>query len=316
MPKPFMTYEQQMQRLKDKHLSIPAGTEKAVKEILRQEGYFALITGYKDLFKNPTTHQYQDGTTIEDILVVYRFDESLRELTLHYLLHIERHIRSVLSYAFCDAFGDDQEAYLDPRNYNHTRAQNGKEINRLIERYLKPLLDQRTKYPYIEHHKNNHGNVPLWILINALTFGTLSKLYSLSSPRVQSVVSKEFSGIQEKQLAQILDVLTDYRNLCAHNERIFSHRCAKKDIPDLAIHRKLELPKKGNTYLVGKRDYFAVVLAFRYLLSRQDFLQYHSQLTAVLKMIEPINQKITKEEILHRMGFPENWQQLKDEFQI
>ena len=50
MPKPFMTYDQQIQKLKDKHLVIPKET--AAKEMLRMNSYFALITGYKNLF-NP-----------------------------------------------------------------------------------------------------------------------------------------------------------------------------------------------------------------------------------------------------------------------
>lgn len=119
MPKPFMTYEQQIQKLRDKNLTI--ADENEAKSILQQDGYYALITGYKDLFKNPSTKNYRDGTTLQDILALYQFDEQLRELTLRHLLHIERHIRSSLSYAFCDKFGDQQTAYLNPANYDNTK---------------------------------------------------------------------------------------------------------------------------------------------------------------------------------------------------
>ena len=78
--------------------------EDSAKDILRQIGYFTLITGYKDLFKNPTTKNYRDGTTFQDILTLYRFDQDLRQLTLNHLLHVEQHIRSALSYAFCASF--------------------------------------------------------------------------------------------------------------------------------------------------------------------------------------------------------------------
>lgn len=116
MPKPFMTYDQQIAKLKEKQLIIPDDTK--AKEELRRVGYYALITGYKELFKNPTTRNYRDGTTLDDIVALYHFDEHLRELTLHYLLQVERHIRSLLSYAFCDIFGDQQTAYLDAGNFN------------------------------------------------------------------------------------------------------------------------------------------------------------------------------------------------------
>lgn len=85
MPKPFMTYAQQIQKMKDKHLLIP--DEAAAETALRTIGYFSLVFGYKDLFKNPTTRDYRDGTTFDDILALYHFDESLRELTLRHLLY-------------------------------------------------------------------------------------------------------------------------------------------------------------------------------------------------------------------------------------
>ena len=110
MPKPFLTYAQQIQKLKDKNLVIPDEPNAAA--ILHRYGYFALITGYKDLLKNRTTKRYLDGTTFDDIVAIYRFDEQLRELTFRYLLHIERHIRSSLSWY---KISIAPEAYRKPR---------------------------------------------------------------------------------------------------------------------------------------------------------------------------------------------------------
>ena len=269
MPKPFLTYAQQIQKLKDKNLVIPDKPSAAA--ILHRYGYFALITGYKDLLKNRTTKRYLDGTTFDDIVAIYRFDEQLRELTFRYLLHIELHIRSSLSYSFCDLYDENQSAYLDKHQYDISSASKEREVDKLIGKYLSPLITRPTKYPYIEHHKTSHHNVPLWVLVGALTFGTLSKMYECSQPQVKSAVSIEFEGINEQQLKQLLEVLTDFRNVCAHNERLFTHRCAKHDIPDLPLHQKLSIPKNGQEYIYGKRDYFSVVLAFRYLLPMRIF---------------------------------------------
>ena len=307
MPKPFMTYEQQIQKLRDKNLTITDVEE--AKSILRHDGYYALITGYKDLFKNPSTKNYRDGTTLQDILALYQFDEQLRELTLRHLLQIERHIRSTLSYAFCDQFGEQQSAYLNPANYDNTKKKSNA-INRLITKYLSPLLTKQTSYPFLEHNKKVHGNVPLWVMVNALSFGTLSKMYELSVSKIQYAVSRNFPAVNEKQLGQVLDVLTDYRNLCAHNERMFSHRCAKKDIPDFPLHKKLSIPVQGNYYLCGKRDYFAVVLAFRYLLPNSEFLRYKSQLSKLIEEAVTSNQQISRDVLLNIMGFPANWKKV------
>lgn len=308
MPKPFMTYAQQIQKMKDKHLLIP--DEAAAETALRTIGYFSLVSGYKDLFKNPTTRDYRDGTTFDDILALYHFDESLRELTLRHLLHIEQHIRSELSYAFCQSFGDSQNAYIDPQNYHFTVVANQREINTLIKKFLEPPLTKKTDYAYIEHHKRVHQNVPLWVLMNMLTFGTLSKMYALSKPQIQSTVSREFDSLNERQLAQILQVLTVFRNVCAHGERLFSYRCARHDIPDLPLHKKLSVPQKGTQYLYGKKDYFSVVISFRYLLPHKEFLDYKMHLVRLIEKAINKNQQISEAKLLELMGMPLNWKKI------
>lgn len=58
----------------------------AARHILTKTSYFSLISGYKDIFKNPTTGKYIDGTTFEDIYHLYRFDHELRSIFLKYML--------------------------------------------------------------------------------------------------------------------------------------------------------------------------------------------------------------------------------------
>ena len=88
MQKIFLNYDQQIEKLeKEKNLIIK--DKKNAKEILRQTSYYSLIGGYKDIFKNPTTKKYMDGTTFEDIVALYYFDEQLRQLFLRYLIKVE-----------------------------------------------------------------------------------------------------------------------------------------------------------------------------------------------------------------------------------
>lgn len=307
MPKPFMTYDQQIEKLKSKHLGID--DEAAAKETLRQIGYYALITGYKDLFKDPTTRNYREGTTLDDLVALYRFDEHLRELTLHYLLQIERHLRSSLSYAFCNTFGDQQSAYLNVRNFDATSPKRQAKIQTLIDKHLSSTL-RRNDLPYLEHYRTVHQNVPLWVLVNALTFGNLSKFYELSAPQVRAAVSREFEGVNTRQFAQLVDILTDFRNLCAHGDRLFSFRSPKKDIPDLPLHEKLQLPKRGTTYMQGKRDYFALVIALRYLLPAEEFLDFKRKLNRLIQKAVQENSQLSEAALLGLMGFPANWKKI------
>jgi len=64
MQKIFLNYDQQIEKLeKEKNLNIK--DKEYAKEILKQTSYYSLIGGYKDVFKNPTTKKYKDGTNFE-----------------------------------------------------------------------------------------------------------------------------------------------------------------------------------------------------------------------------------------------------------
>ena len=306
MPKPFLSFEAQIHYLEtDKNLRIP--DHEYAKTMLKRIGYFSLIGGYKLPFKNPTTQKYQDGTRFEDIVALYHFDENLRELFLKYFLKIERHIRALLSYHFTEKYGEQQSEYLNPANYAMSRK-NADGINRLVSA-LGKLANHNSDYPYINHQRQAYGNVPLWVLFNGVTFGSLSKFYGFTTQDIQSKVAKNFDKVNQKQLEQYLSVITKYRNVCAHGERLFSYQ-TRNDIPDTALHAKLGIPKNGSQYIMGKHDLFAVVITFRYLLPSEDFTRFKASLTSVIQHYLRSPGAMSDIDLYRYMGFPSNWKKL------
>ncbi len=306
MTKQFLSFQAQIQYLQtDKNLVIndPAYAEKVLKEI----GYFGLIGGYKGPFKNPTTKKYKDGTQFEAIVNLYRFDENLRELFLKYILKIERHIRSLMSYYFTEKHGEQQAAYLSPVNYNPSKRY-AADVTRLIA-ILQKLATTNSDYPYINHQRIHYGNVPLWALFNAVSFGSLSKFYSFTTSDLQSKVAKNFDKVNQKQLEQYLSVITKFRNVCAHGERLFSYN-TRNDIPNTVLHKKLGIPVNGTQYTMGKNDLFAVVIAFRYLLSNEDFKRFKASLIRILKHYLKSQGAMSETDMYQYMGFPANWQKI------
>ena len=67
MSKPYLTYTQQIQKLKDEK-GLIINDEVYAEQVLTDIGYFSLIGGYKNLFINPMTRKYEEPTTIEDII--------------------------------------------------------------------------------------------------------------------------------------------------------------------------------------------------------------------------------------------------------
>lgn len=274
--------------------------------MIQHIGYFSLIGGYKHLFRIPLTKKYKPGTTFDEIVSLYQFDAGLRELFLKYLLQIERHVGNLIAYYFCELHGTSQAEYLNPGNYNNN-PRNRKTVRGLIQKLYGAV--NTTEYDYINYYRTQYGNIPLWVTVSVLTFGSLSKMYNVLPQSLRSKICRHFSSVNQKQLERYLSVLTKYRNACAHSDRLFTYKTVDQ-ISDTVLHSKLAIPKNGNQYIYGKQDLFAVVIAFRYLLPKQDFTAFKGRL---VREIDKVNKKlvhIPEKELLEQMGFPQNWKDI------
>ena len=143
--------------------------------------------------------------------------------------------------------------------------------------------------------------------MNTLTFGQISKLYTLLPFSIQSMVAKEYLFANEKELEQYLRSLTLYRNVCAHNERLYCFR-SRYDIPDTTLHKKLYIPKTGNQYDQGKRDYFALVITLRYLLPDDSFKGYKKALIKLIRTYQNESSRLPQKELYSTLSLPDNWE--------
>ena len=298
--KRFLTYDEQISFLSEQKQLIIEDQEYA-KRILFQTGYFALINGYKRIFKNPQTNKFQVGVRFEDVYGMYCFDRNLRSILLKYILICEQTIKSSLSYHFCQIYGEDQKAYLNPINYlqseNHSRI-----IKKLIQK-MSAQLNENSSYYYIRHYVKRYQSVPFWVLVNTLTLGQVSKMYSCQKSRVKIQICKDFGEIRENELERMLSIMTKFRNVCAHNDRLFNFK-TQDALPDLLIHQMLQIPRRLGRYCCGKEDLFAQVIILKMLLQEEDFEWFYTELKQCFQ------RHSVYQTILYQMGFPENWKEI------
>lgn len=225
-------------------------------------------------------------------------------------LKVEKHIKSLISYSFCEMYGEDQQHYLNATKYNYSSS-NQSDINDLIGRLSKIVSDPKD-YSYIMHQKREHGNIPLWVIMKALTLGSVSKLYSFLPQNIQCKISIEFEYITENELSRILDLLARIRNVCAHNERLFNYRYIKDAIHDTYIHNYLNIPKPNVQYKYGKQDLFAVIIALKYLLNKNDFGNLIGDIHTAIEKLLVDTKQLQRSQMYRYMGFPANWMEIKD----
>ncbi len=133
-------------------------------------------------------------------------------------------------------------------------------------------------------NSNNYSNISK----NKNGITKLIKMFEFLPQNMQGTICQDFGNVKKNEMIKYLKVLTLYRNVCAHNERLFSYH-TYIDIPDTLLHKKLGISKNGSKYIYGKNDLFSVVIAFRYLLLIFESLFNYLQFPHTLQFIYPIS---------------------------
>lgn len=140
-----------------------------------------------------------------------------------------------------------------------------------------------------------------------MSFGDICNFYRLMKQKIRVLVSMNYN-IKESDLSSLLNILSKTRNLCAHDERLYNYEFpAYTGINDTIYHKKLNLPKENNRYIIGKNDLYPVVIALKLLLNTEDYDKFHHKLFSRMMSIKSKLKTITFNELLLSMQFPENW---------
>ena len=108
----------------------------------------------------------------------------------------EAKIKTAVAYAFSNAHRAP-EAYLLQSNYcdENEFSAAGKDGANYAQEIagLTSVLGRRTsksKSDFIVHYRNAYGAVPIWVLVNDLTFGNIEHFFNLMRPKEKSAVCK------------------------------------------------------------------------------------------------------------------------------
>jgi len=222
---------------------------------------------------------------------------------------VENHIKSLITYSFCEINGDSEQQYLDSTKYNYIVAKQAG-INKLVN-ILSNITTNPKAYRYISYQKDNYRNIPLWAMMKALTLGTVSKMYSFLPQKIQSKIAIEFAYVNESDLLRMLDLLSRVRNVCAHNERLFDYQYYKGAINDTYMHVYLKITKKKGQFTKGKSDLFAALISLKYLLDEQDFQKMIDDINNCFNTLFTATNQIQSQQLFKHMGFPINWIEIK-----
>lgn len=306
--KPFKTHDQLIDLLSSRGIDFSTTESKSfAKKKLQRIGYYNLINGYSTLFwDEDKVDTYKSGTTINEIYNLYLFDQKLREIFLQNILPLETNIKSLIAYYFPQAHPETH--YLTYDNFDMSRKDASKNITNLIAEIQRQIAG-RVSDPSISHYLRKYGYIPLWVLNNILTLGTISKFYSLMQQKERQDISKTFH-LSDNELENILTYVSSIRNFCAHGNRLYCYR-SKRPLINTDLHRIMEIEKtESGEYRYGKRDLFAVMIALKLTISKREFRRLVKEIDIALKNLYSYTTVLTEPLILESIGFPKDWKDL------
>lgn len=282
-----LSFDQQIEMLIS-HNMIISNYEDA-KKILETINYYR-FTGYALEFrKSISDSDYLDNTYFHKILEIYNFDEKLRILLLEYLLKIEIYYRTQISNGFsllkCNITPHNQ--HYNFRNYYNTNG-----IQKVFESIDREIYYHRDS-DIVRHHNDRYNKqMPLWVLVELISFSNLSKFYSALYYDDQIYIAKKV-GHNSNNLSNWLHCLSVLRNVCAHGGRLYN----KKFNPPTRLTRSF---LRNNPDVINDTLFAYIITIKRMLPLENDKTKFVSEL---INLISDYKDSIN----LDKIGFTQNY---------
>ena len=301
----FKTLDEQIEILKNKGLIID--DVDYAKDILLRENYF-FISGYRHLLiRSKNDKRFLSGTNFRELYALFNFDRQIRNIIFKNLLIIENNIKSIFSYQLSKKYGYKEREYLRPSNFTNN-PEKFRQVNDLLKKMKRQIRINGSQHSATKHYIDSYGYVPLWIVVKVLSFGVVCELFSIMKKEDQVDISNIFH-IDPITLNIYLPILSNYRNLCAHEDILYDYR-VQKSIPDSIIHAKLNIPKQDGEYIYGKDDLFALIIILKRMLSNDEFKLLINEFNYELDVLEGKLKTIKIDKLLNAIGFPTNFKEI------
>lgn len=303
----FKNLDEQIDILRSKGLVIN-NVDKA-KEILFRENYF-FISGYRHLFMTSRKDShFITGTTFEELYAMFSFDRKIRNIFFSFILIIENNMKSIISYQLSKKYGYKEKEYLNPNNFTQD-AMKARQVYDILNKMRRQIRINGREHTATLHYIDNYGYVPMWILVKVLSFGIISEFYGILKSEDQLRIAEVYR-LDVETLSIYLSLVSNYRNICAHEEVLYDHR-TQRSIPDCKYHQQLCIEVNDDEYKYGKNDLYAIVIIMKQMLSETEFRDLMNQVSYEADILEGRLHSVSITSILNSCGFPNNWKEIMD----
>lgn len=232
------------------------------------------------------SHDFIIGSKFWEVMELYHFDDSLRNLLYPYINNFEVGLRTKLVYVCSNYYAENPLWFCDVANVYPS----------YVEKFEKDYADISKNDVISRHHKKYPDDkyAPAWKTIEFMTFGgVVTLMKNLKNKNLQLKLAEAFGIRNLKVFFNYIDTIRILRNLCAHGRNIF----------DVSLQKSI---KKGPlTYSLCEEDFHnlkGVILVLEYMLREIPYVEKHQLLPEIELLISKI-QSLKNRELLTYLNF-------------
>ncbi len=204
---------------------------------------------------------YRPGTSFDMLYEIYHADRILKNFIFDYLSDVEVQLRNLAGYILDQKYG--------PFGYCHAE-------NFVNEDYHQHFMNdvhhemERANEPFARSFQTNPQKeikVPVYVALEVITFGTLSKLVSNLKRSDRKMLASFYQVRSDEALISFFKVLTTLRNTCAHHGRLSNRNFGDACVilyKDRVMMEMMEPDYEPNPYRL-----FVMILALTHLLNQR-----------------------------------------------
>ncbi len=154
----------------------------------------------------------------------------------------------------------------------------------------------RSKETFVKHFRDSYtdDDLPLWMVVEIISFGTLSKLYTMLSPQTEKEILTG-TNLPSLVFKNWLHVFSYVRNLSAHHSRLWNRQ--------FVIKAKIPKHKREFNEIVNDKYHTFAIMVHYILTAINDTFEFKTELHNLLDKYPQVDRKA--------MGFINGWEKLE-----
>lgn len=266
--KPFLTYEEQLKKIKNDYNIKDCDDKKLEIDILK---IYDLANGYKELHNNMS-----ENITLLDLYQFIIFDKKFQNILSLFSIYVENSFKTKLAYLISYTRGLETIEYLDIKKYFANSKRKQKLVSTIED--LKSIELKSTDNP-TKFYRESHNHRPAWILFKNTYFNTVIDLFTFLSKEEKLLIINEYDFLDNSNLTDeekielfknMITIVRKFRNKIVHNNKIINVTLEKnqiiyknfKKIDNYSMIKRKDIIKKR-----GTNDIYSMFVSLLYLLN-------------------------------------------------